>query len=735
MKNWEKKLLHMAEQNDGPEKKILQKFLICLIGIFLFLCAEIGSCDVLTLNNGDELFGDAISANQGLVQFKTPEGVRKLTATEVLKLEFESFRKIDGEDSPEKIKDPVVRDSLANFPDEDHYQQAARVDVLDEERYDLNNDGTFSSEFRELFAVLKEKAREDANFSFSYFPDIEDFQIVYGRSVSPGAGGLASFLGTGQKGSVRYLSDRTIADESDFAEIPFYQRRHTVKFAIPEVNAGTLVDVKFRVIRKKNDPLKPFFVEKHFQDFEPSKISRLIVSVPKGKKVLYKLEEKSVKVKTQIQEENGRTIYSFEAADVPALLEEPQMPSLARMVSRVTFSVENDWTKVAETIRNLVVPLEEKALKDPVLSDFVEKTCQGKMKLSEKARALYICLARDISVVGVSPEDFSYQPSDPVEIIKRRQASLYDLGFLYHVCLRKLGVENELLLLREKETGNLVSEVPTFAQLGIIGVKIASESGPFAFNLPVCSEVGPEYLHPAIQGAVGISIQTGLPVEIPMIQCDNESRQVVSKVRILENGSIRVSRVTKYSGNFEIDMRSYKNFREKEIRVSLENIIHDEFHGAKLLDFKFENLQDVTKPLSLSIEFEVPDFALKSGGDFLVLPLPVDQSEYSATLVGPNVRQSDFYWPIKTQRSQEMEILIPEGYSIYAFPTGDWAAFGSLFYHSSFGFEINKVIFRDVYQRDTDLIPSENYKFFKKLIEEKSKTSERWIVFKKTSNK
>lgn len=704
---------------------------ICLICICILFCTKIGICDVLTLDNGDELFGETLSADQEQIQFKTDDGIQKLTATEVLKLEFETFRKVDGEDTPEAIKDPAVIEALANFPDETQFPQASRLDILDEERYDLNEDGTFSSEFRQLFAVLKEKAREDANFSFSYFPDIESFDIVYGRSITPSSGGLAALVGAGQKGSVRYLSDRTIADESDFSGIPFYQRRHTVKFAIPEVNPGSLVDAKFRIIRQKIDPLKPFFAEKMFQDAEPAKTIRLIVSAPKGMKVLYKVEEKAVKIKSRTFEENGRSVYVFEAFDIPAILEEVQMPPLNRMVSKISFAIENDWKNVSTTIRNLVAPIKEKALKDSTLSEFIEKTCKGKTEPGEKARALFISLARDISLVGVSPDDFSFKPADPVDIIKHRQASPYDLGFLYHVCLQKLGIKNELLLLREKNTGDLVEAVPAFAQFDITGVKIASESGSFAFNIPVSSEIGPDYLPPSLQGADGISIESGLPIKIPIIKCDDESKQIFSKVQIMENGSVKVAQETRYRGNFESDMRTFKNLREREIQVTLENIINDQFRGAKLLDFKFENLQDVTLPLSLSIKFEIPDFVLKSGGDFLVLPLPIDKSEYSASIVGPKIRQSDFFWENKTFKSQNMEIYTPSGYSIYAIPTGDCAAFGGLFYHSSFGFEKNKVIFRDVYQRDSNQLSSSDYSSFKKLMEEKSKTSYQWVVFKK----
>ncbi|RCK78399.1 MAG: hypothetical protein OZSIB_1501 [Candidatus Ozemobacter sibiricus] len=704
-------------------------------GRFLLLfcwCLTVGvaGADVLTLNNGDELFGRAVSASPQRVVFEVDGRVRTFTATEVLELEFETLRMPPGEDRVEAIQDPLVRRALANMPTERVYPEATRVDVYDEDRYDLNADGTWTHAVRHLFVVLKEAGREAANTTFTYFPDLETWDLEYGRAITPGKAGFLGLV-AGSPGTVRYVGDRTIADETDFPTIPLYQKRHTVKFAIPEVGLGTLVEWKYRVARTRADPWRPFCAEKVLRGFEPRQHSRLVVSVPAGRALAYKVEEHGIPVQVEVTAEGDRQVYAFSARDVPALLAEPQQPGLARLAPRVVCALADDWAALAASYAAALAPLREEAMPLPALQTLVARLTRDRSEALAKAREIYCFLGKEFTVVDVPPQAYSFLPHPPAVILEKKQGNLIDLVFLYHTLLTMAGVDHRLLLARDKEGGALASEVPSLAQGDFLAIELPGATAPFDFALPVGDHVGPDVRLPFLQGATGVTIPDGRLVTIPFCHPEEEALRVEAEAEVTVDGTLKVTARERPRGNVQAERRRMKNRTRDEIRVELETNLHEQFPGARLIDFSFENLEDVHQPLLLTYRFEVPDFALKSGDDLLVIPVPIDRQDYSARMVGAPRRQTELAWSTLGRTEHRLTIKLPPGFTLHALPEGVAAGAPGLLYASSFGFAVDTVTFRDLFRRDRDRLAPADYPLYKKLMEERAETSTQWIVVKK----
>jgi hypothetical protein len=685
--------------------------------------------DLVTLNNGDEIFGSISEASAEKVVVLKDGQPLQYVASQVMKIEFETFRMIPGEHAPESVTDPVIRRYLDAPFSETEYPEALRVFLRDEDRLDIDREGTFTLARHHTFVILKETGREAANRSFSYFPDMENFAIAHARSITPGKPGVLGLMG--QKGSVHYLSDRTIADETDFSDTPLYARRHTVQFAVPEVGPGSVVDVLFRVNRFKPDPLKPFFFEKIMQGWEPKRLSRLEIRVPKGLRLLFSVEENGIPVSIAQREDGDFLIHTFEASDTPAILEEPLMPGISRMAPRVVCSLEDTWENIARRYHTLLEAKARVAVDDSLLKDLTAKICGPVPDVEGKVRALFGYVAREIELLPISPSEFSHEPIDPVKVFHARQGTMADKAFFYHVLLSIAGIEHSLALVSPFDDGAWRSDVPCLLQGSYLAVEIPGVSGVLSINLPVSQDQSPQVRPTFLQGAAGIRLPSGQPFAIPQVEAEGEGESTRINAGIAENGTLTMEIWSHPRGAMETGYRALKAKRRDELAKMFQQIFHREFPGARLQDFSFTNLEDLNKPVEGYFRLEVPNFALRSGGDLLVIPLPVNKSDYSTANVGAPERRVDLAWSQYYANDQRITLRLPPGYVPYALPEGVISQADGMSYFSAFGFEIDRVTFRDAYRRTIRTLPAGKYVDYRRFIEKMSETADQWIVVKK----
>ncbi|MFZ2960246.1 MAG: DUF3857 domain-containing protein [Candidatus Ozemobacteraceae bacterium] len=692
-------------------------------GLFFFASVQFVHADVITLNNGDELSGTVVHADSAGLEFFTGGATSTFSASQMVKVEFESLRSIPGEETIESIKDPLVLAALKTPLTEKEFPEASLVDILDEDVFDVTSTGTWVYTSHHIFTVLKEKAREEANHAFSYFPDIESQEIVFGRSITP--------PGEGSLGSVRYVADRTIADEAENFQFPQYQRQHTVKFAIPEVNKGTIVDRMYRIKRIKADSLKPFHFEKLFRGFEPKQRVRLVVRVPDEISLNVSVEERDGKIIVERHSEGGKTEYSFTASNTTPVMEEPSMPDLDRTAPRVILSISPEWKQVASSFAERIAPIEARALESPDLKAACDKIVGNATEPDAKARALFGFVSGKISLVNVDPNGFTHEPLDPVTVLHQRQGNLLDKSFLYHCLLKHCGVDNRLALIRPWDDGNLATSAPALTQLRIMAVEIPEVKGALRLNVPESEFLSPDIQPAFLQGGQGIVLPSGDMISIPLVSPDLEGVSIHMDCEIHEDGTLFVHQAETPYGNSDSEWRKLKSMSADEIRKLISEALHEAFPGAKLLAFEPKNLDDVTKQMSLITEFSVPDYVIRSGTDLLAIPIPVEKSEYSAAQVGIPVRQNPMSWETLRSTKRSIRIKLPKGYTLHALPDSLFFEGSGFLYRSSFGYVVDRVLFKDEFRRERNELSSSDYPVFKRLIELRAKTADQWIIVKK----
>lgn len=412
------------------------------------------------------------------------------------------------------------------------------------------------------------------------------------------------------------------------------------------------------------------------------------------------------------------------------------MPPAEREAPRVICAVTDSWKAIGARYAAVLAPIERQAGQSPEVADALKRAladlpASGTVDPTARTRAIFGFVAREISDAGVEPAEFSWKPLDPAVVLKSRQAGALDLAFLYHVLLRQAGIRHHLVLLRTREDGRLADGVPALGQMTRLAVEIPDQPGIAPINYPEGPTHLPEVLHSELHGAEGVRVTDGARVTVSLPDLAQERIHVTTSGTIREDGSLAVVQQTVRFGAESTAFRQERFKSAEEFRKELEQQLFHSYPGAKLVRYTLSDLDDPSQVASMTVEFEVGGFALKSGNDLLVVPIPVGKHEYSAFEVGAGQRGSDLFWYNPERLSNTMILKLPPGYTLYAMPEGTGTAIDGVSYFSRLGFDRDRVTFSDTLERRVLEIPAARYAEYKKLIEERSRTADQWIVIRK----
>ena len=161
-------------------------------------------------------------------------------------------------------------------------------------------------------------------------------------------------------------------------------------------------------------------------------------------------------------EQGDRTLYRFEAVDVPRLIPEPNMPGWAEVASPLHLSTYQNWEQVGRyywgLVRDQLVPNEE-------LKKAVETALKGVDRKDEAkvVAALYGFVVTNTRYVALEFGIHGYKPYRVDRILARKFGDCKDKASLIHAMLKVAGVDSRLVLLRMRHLGTLSPEVASLA--------------------------------------------------------------------------------------------------------------------------------------------------------------------------------------------------------------------------------------------------------------------------------
>ncbi len=683
--------------------------------------ARIAPPDVAYLEGGDEFTGRLRQIDAAGVSFATEDGdVLRWTREEIQRVTVAKARRYAGIDRVQDLPDEALRTLWRDAPGPGDYPDAGYVVLRTVKFYRLEADGSSVRSIRRTIRILKDRGKSAANVVVSYLEDREEPEIVHAISISP-------------EGEVRHLSDAAVSDSSANSNLPDYDRKRLFKFALPQVEIGTLIDYEVLVRRAKNDLLHPFSATEVFRGTEPLVEKRLVVEVPRG--VRLRTETRNFAGGgTAKSRAGGYDRVEWRVTGQTPIVSEGMMPPVTDYAPTVSFSAGSTWKEICRAYLEAM----ESAARDPEgLIATRAAEWAGEARGPEAARRLYEKVVREIRDAPVPPSDFQYEPKPATEILRKGVANGIDKPFLLYALMKAAGMDAEFVLVRGQGAGDLFGKAPTVGQFSA-GLVVCRGRGEPTRWVAVTSDRVPFGVLPAsYQGGWALRPErAGRPVPTPVAPPEEESRVSTFRMTMDPDGSVEVSKQVELSGQSAIGFRGLKEARDEEIRRSFQQSVSRIDARARLLSYEISDLNDLETPVVYRVRYRIPGYALRSGDRMLAFRIP--ELDYSASIVAKPERTYDLDWSSKLELRTVIEMRIPDGYRVYYRPQGRsyrtrWLRFESkIRERSEDGFGSAILEYRDRYVRDSLRQPASAWDELRECLQTRARLSREYLVLEKS---
>jgi len=332
----------------------------------------------------------------------------------------------------DKALDNSDRDSngveKAGVSFEEKHKDKDYIVLLREIEVILSEDYSYTTRTHDIIKIQKENGRDLGEKAFYYNRAKENIIDIEAFSVTP----------DGKKHSFAKKQEFPIHEEQMYSD----ERKKI--FTIPEVNIGSVVEVK--TVKESRPEVMPnsYWEEHSLETFEPIKKFKVRYVFPKSLGIRYK--EFNITRKPVIKEEGATVIYQWDIDDVydePKDEEYQPLPTMENIENVFEFSSLKSWEEASDWMleavkRNLKITSE--------IEDAAKEIFKGKKTLKEKVRAAVEYLQDNFRYVSMSFGDNTYEPHPTDEIFTNKYGDCKDISLLLMAILKTSGIESSFVL-------------------------------------------------------------------------------------------------------------------------------------------------------------------------------------------------------------------------------------------------------------------------------------------------
>ena len=704
--------------------------------LFLFLASCVipwpSTADTLYRRDGEQAQGQLKSMTTDSVIFATRDGEKTFHKTDVMRIQLQQPRQFDEIDRADQITDPELKACVANSPSEKDYPADGVVVLYQQRVVDLTTPGVVKETVRTISKVLRQRGEDTASVTILYFEDTDQPAIDYALTVTP-------------DGRVLHLDDAALKNESLYAQLADYRRLARLRFVGKEPRPGSILDVKYTIVRKRDAQLEPFYMEEAFQGTAPIVHKELLVRIPaaregeltvdassyllggwKCKRSLFAISCSKPDAHPCIEETRtveGDTVCRTWRLTTPqpGLVEEPNMPPLRNFAPVVTLALRSSNEEIAKTFGDVLA-------KRPPLPDDVK---QKAIALAQEggARAIYNHVAKTIRTVPVPQTQFRMTPHPAADVIKRRVGNELDKNAVYYQMLEAAGIPCTFTLIRDRRQGRPPLMVDSIREYGRSAVYLPQEKKYVTTFGDVFSF---DTIPADFQSAYALPI-TASKANAEWITCEMpEKEKVASNVDAVLSAEGNLEMTVTYTaiGNAEAAFRAMKDLDEDQFRVQMQQMAGTLHPAAILKDYKKTDFADLNVAPSLTLTCSIPGFATKAGDDLMLFNLP--GLEYNAGDVGRPDRTLPLFFPHVTSESSHVAVRFPKGYNVYAMPDNIKTKSPLVTYQGRFKKTHDTIEFDDAYRLKANSASKEAYPAYKHCHEMRAEIARQRIILTKT---
>lgn len=464
-----------------------------------------------------------------------------------------------------------------------------------------------------------------------------------------------------------------------------------------------------------------------FQRTEPILAKSYTLNGPEDKPIKYKVI--NGKLNYILKKEDDRIIHLWSAKNVPQIITEPMMVSLADVATKLVVTTIPDWEWISRWSFEISEP---NMVADQAIKNKVKELTSGLTSDEEKMKALFYFVAQEIRYIGVSMgKGEGYTPHPASQTFKERGGVCKDKAGLLVTMLREAGFPAYYTL---TEVGQRVEDIPA-DQFNHGIVAVARKEGGYIYLDPTIGQDGRDFL-PSLEQLQYVLVATEKGEDLDMtpgIPPEKNLVQIKAKTVVTTDGSLESQLKLTFFGSRDQNFRRWVKSTPTEQReqIFLE-VIHQICPRAKLESFSYSDVEDLYQPLKMEIKYTVEDYAFKTGNN-LVFKMPlanaVSQPSYLLEAVGLEKRRYPLrIWSATTDVVCEEEIDLPSDYKVRALPDPVELDKSSSAFISKYERTQNQIkYFGELKVKKPQILPHE-YPDFKKVIGKAKKSQREWVV-------
>jgi hypothetical protein len=427
----------------------------------------------------------------------------------------------------------------------------------------------------------------------------------------------------------------------------------------------------------------------------------------------------------QKEESSGIVFYRWHFKDIPQIIPESNMPPQVEINPTAMISSFKGWDDLYGWWWKLA---RDKIQADPSIKEKVKALIAGFSSDDEKARAIYNFCAREIRYVAVEYGQAGYEPHQAADIFRNKYGDCKDQAILLVTMLKEAGLKAWPVLISTKEYYNLSVDFPSMlfnhciACLRIkdrlIFMDPTAETCPFG-DLPdgdqrrrvfVCREDGYEI------------------ADTPLFDAAHNQVRQVTRLKIAEDESVAGEKDIRTYGVYDQGQRYWLLYTQPElIEAQLKEKIQDISIGAKLLNYKIYNLDDLNKPVELEYSFSGPEY-FTVAGNLRIMP---QLTSLDTSLVAKEKRVYPMDFVILDSKETSYEIKLPPQTSVKYLPDNVEEDSPWMDFSLSYSQKGDVLTFLQKARMKKDTVAESEYADFKKFYEALAKKIKQRVVLEK----
>jgi len=476
-------------------------------------------------------------------------------------------------------------------------------------------------------------------------------------------------------GSAYELGEKDSLDTILFTGNLYEDDRQKV-LRLPAAGVGTVIGYEYEQRQRPS-----IFQEKWlFQQEVPVRQARLQVNLPAG----WEYREVWANHAVVPLQPGSANQMIWELRDIAAIPEERAMPSWQATAGQLLLTYVRPgagasmklWREVGQWYGQLVA---DRRQPTPELRQKVAELTAEAPTISAKIQALASFVQREIRYVAIEIGIGGYQPHPAQDIFRNRYGDCKDKATLLSTMLHEIGVESYYVLI-STHRGVIRQEFasPLGFNHAILAVRLPTESsaggvrgavqhpqlGTLVFFDPTSPYVPYGDLPVELQANYGLVVvdSGGELMKLPLAPAEANSVQRTLKLQLGTDGSLQGEAREIRKGAPAADFRGgWLNASQAERQKGVQSTFGKVNNAVELKNVSVTNLDQPEADPILTYQVRLPGYAKPAGSLVLLRPA---LSDWADDVMEHGERSQPLTFPGAVQRTEVLEIALPEGYTV-----------------------------------------------------------------------